>query len=122
MVGVTASDIARLNVVVLPSPATPSAHAGCRIALGFLAIDGRVVKQDIRTVYPGRATHFDLSGVEAALPPGPVALRIPVRPVVEIAPIQTGDVCRMVASFELFDSTSGRGLLFSLPAPMVGPQ
>jgi hypothetical protein len=80
------------------------------------------MKQDIRTVYPRRSTHIDLTGVQATLPPEPIALRIQVRPVFEIAPIQTGDVCRMVASFELFDSTSGRGLLFSLLAPMVGPQ
>jgi hypothetical protein len=110
MVGITASETARLNVVAL---ADPTSQAGCQVALAFLSAGGRVLKQDVRIIQPGNAISFDLPGGEASLPPGPIALRTAIRPVAHL----TTDTCRMVPSFELFDNATGRTSIFASHPP-----
>src|SRR5262245_1223757 len=114
LAGITTAETARLNVVV-----TSGTSAGCRVAMAFIHSDGRVLKQDVKAVLPGRATYLEITGIEAALPPGPIAVRTAIRPIVEIAPVQTGDVCRMLASFELVDNATGRTAIFAHPTPAL---
>src|SRR5215831_346741 len=102
MVGITPYETARINVVVLADGGAPA--TGCRIAFGYLNSEGRVLKQDLKTILPGHGESFDLPGVEA-LPPGPIKLRASIRPLAEIAQT-TADPCHIAATFELFDNVT----------------
>ena len=111
MVGITPYETARLNVVVLADGGAPA--TGCRIAFGYLTDEGRVIRQDLKTILPGHGAFFDLPGVEA-LPPGPIKIRTAIRPLVEVAPVQaTTDPCHMTATFELFDNVTGKASIIA---------
>src|SRR5262245_33144721 len=71
MPGITISETARLSAVVRAGGAPVLAPTACRVSFSFLAADGRVLKQEVKSILPGHAAYVDLPGVEAALPPGP---------------------------------------------------
>ena len=121
MTGITLSETARLSAVVRAGSATLPAPTGCRVSFAFLAADGRVLKQDMKTILPGHAAFLDLTGVEAALPPSPASLRTGVRPVVEVAAAQSAaDICHVVAGYEQYDNATGRAQFFLMQPPPVG--
>jgi hypothetical protein len=120
LVGITLSETARISAVVRGGGAVLPAPAGCRVAFSYLAADGRVLKQETKTILAGHAAYLDLTGVEA-LPPGPIAIRTGIRPVVEVAAAQSSaDVCHAVAGLEMYDNATGRTNLLVVQPPPVG--
>jgi hypothetical protein len=119
MVGITYSETARLSAVVRAGSAVLTAPTACRVAFSFVAADGRVLKQEIKAILPGHAAFVDLTGAEAALPPGPISLRTGIRPVVEVAAAQSSaDICHAAAGFEQYENITGRTTFFVMAPPV----
>lgn len=121
LLGITAAETARLNVVVPAGASVPgTAPQGCRVAFSFLNADGQVLRQDVKTILPGRAASLELPGTEAFLPPGPIrSFRADIRPSVEVVtPQSSSSLCQIVTTFEVFDGATGRTTIFADPPPV----
>src|SRR5204863_8905202 len=111
MVGITSSEIGRINVI-------SDGMNACTLALGFNDSDGHVLEAEFHALRPGHADSLDIMG-SRAVPRGDQ--RSEIRPFVQspTSGIPTGfppDPCRTFsATYEVFERGSGQTTVFALP-------
>jgi len=100
MVGLTAGQTARLNVLN-PGALAPATGATCAAGLSFLNADGVVLKTTSVTVPPGQSMSFNLDrDVDLIVSD----FRVEIRAVI----VYTSNTCALLPTLEVFNDDSGR--------------
>lgn len=117
MVGVTAHQTIRLNILN-PGVLTPSIQpVACSAQLLFVSSQGTVLKMTSATVAPGRSYSFDLGrDTDSNVDDGRLELRAVVRSV-PVLVTQSGSgqlsppFCPLIPTLEVFDNDTGKTLV-----------
>ncbi len=120
MFGVTADQVARLNVV--NSAPGPAGQAICTIDLTFLDSDGKILKTARFALAPQKAAQLDLERRDIPDAVGRIQIRGTIAETVApgVSLISPGSACAPVTSLEVFDSDSGK-TSFILTDPKMVP-
>ncbi|HTQ53415.1 MAG TPA: hypothetical protein VMI94_03080 [Bryobacteraceae bacterium] len=113
MMGVTASDTIRINVVNMQfAGLTP---ASCNVTMKFLDDTGKVLKQSTVTIKTTQAVSLDYT------PGGGAGFRTEVHPAVSV-PSTEPVGCSAIGSAEVFNTISGETVAFAHPIYIPLPQ
>ncbi len=129
MVGVTAGQVARVNVLN-PGVAAPAAGVVCTATLNFFDGAGALLKTGPVIVLPGQSQSLDVFGDKDLALTG--AVRREIRATITIpavVPVSTATstppaACTLIGTLEVFDETSGKTLVVLgvghlVPSPSV---
>ena len=131
MVGFTANQTARLNVLNLnPVPAIANTQPNCTVGLQFFDAQNHSLKQSVVPNFaPQTATSLDLSAVPAAIaslsPPAPPrqeirgAVTVNPAPSPVMSPAAVG-YCSVMVSLEIFDNTTGSTVALTTDTRAIG--
>ena len=120
MVGVTADQIARLNVV--NAAVGPTVQTNCTIDLNFLDSDGKAIRSARLSLDPQKSAVLDLARSDMANAQGRVEIRALFSETVASTEgiMSPGSACAPVATLEVFDRDSLR-TTFILTNPSAVP-
>jgi hypothetical protein len=109
LIGVAASETARLNAFCPSDPSIPPGP--CDVTFAFLDIQGRTLEQTTLTLLPNTGGFLDLRPVEI----GSASIRLTVLARINVT---RGGA---IATLEVFDDGTGRTSIFSHPGTVVLP-
>ncbi len=120
MVGVTADQVARLNVV--NSAPGPAGQSSCTIDLTFLDSDGKILKTARSALGPQKAAQLDLERRDVPDAVGRIQIRAGIAETVSPSGglISAGSACAPVTTLEVFDNDTGK-TSFILTDPKMVP-